>query len=202
MMEPRQAFGFKPCEETRGEDFLYCPKCGKKLPVREGNFSPLRCASCGYVNYKNPYPGVVVLIEEMGKVLLCRRGPQSFEPGKWCLPGGFMEWNEDFLTTGIREAREETGLDIRIESILSVVSNALSQDLHTLVIVLLGRVNGGRMEAGDDAIEVSWVPLTGPLPDMAFEADAHIIRRYAATRLAGAPVDPRYARAETAVVED
>jgi 8-oxo-dGTP diphosphatase len=192
-MEPRQVFGFKPGEKPGTEVFIYCPRCGKRLPSRQGSSGPLRCASCGYVNYKNPYPGVVVLVEEMGRVLLCRRDPRSFEPGKWCLPGGFLEWDEDFLTAGIRETKEETGLEVGIDAILSVVSNSLAPDLHTLVVVLLGRVKGGRMAAGDDAAEVSWVPLSGPLPEMAFEADAHIIRRYAETRPAGAQVDPRYA---------
>jgi hypothetical protein len=37
-----------------------------------------------------------------------------------------------------------------------------------------------------------WHPLAEPLPDMAFAADRHILERYAATRLAGVPVDPRF----------
>lgn len=41
--------------------------------------------------------------------------------------------------------------------------------------------------------EVRWFPYTGQFPAMAFAADAHIISRYFETRLAGAPVDPRYA---------
>jgi 8-oxo-dGTP diphosphatase len=200
-MEPRQVFGFKPGERDRPRDFLFCPRCGKKLAPGRGRADPFRCAFCGFVKYENPYPGVVVLVQDEDRVLLCRRGPQSFEPGKWCLPGGFMEWDEDFLTTGIRETREETGLEIRIEAVLSVVSNALAPHLHTLVVVLLGRVTGGRMTAGDDAVEVRWAPLSGPLPEMAFEADGHIIRRYFETRLAGAPVDPRYDGARSAGTE-
>jgi hypothetical protein len=48
--------------------------------------------------------------------------------------------------------------------------------------------------AGDDADALAWFPLEGPFPEMAFEADAHILARYGATRTAGAPVDPRYAQ--------
>jgi hypothetical protein len=43
---------------------------------------------------------------------------------------------------------------------------------------------------------LQWFPLFGPLPEMAFEADAHIIERYGRTRLKGAPVDPDFASAK------
>lgn len=142
---------------------------------------------------RNPFPGVVVLIEEAGRVLLVRRASRGFQGGRWCLPGGFIEHGEDFLSAGHREVREETGLSIRIESLLSVASNFLSPRLHTLVVVLLARVTGGEPRPGDDAEALQWHSLAEPLPDMAFAADRHILERYAATRFAGSPVDPRFA---------
>ena len=65
--------------------------------------------------------------------------PGSFKGGKWSLPGGFIEYDEDFLSGGIREIKEETGLNIKINAIISVVSNFLSPKLHTLVIILLAQ---------------------------------------------------------------
>lgn len=109
---------------------------------------------------------------------------------------GFIESDEDFLTAAIREVKEETGIDVEIRSILSVVSNFLSPSLHTLAIVLLARAVGGDLCAGDDLDEAAWFPLAGPLPEMAFEADAHICERYYKTQLEGAPVDPAYAIAD------
>jgi ADP-ribose pyrophosphatase YjhB (NUDIX family) len=134
----------------------------------------------------------VVLIERDGQVLLGRRSGRV-GTAKWGLPMGFIEHDEDFLTAACREVKEETGLDVEICSILSVVSNFLSPRLHTLAIVLLARVTGGTLQAGDDLEAVEWFPLAGPLPEMAFEADAHICERFYRTRLGGAPVDPRYA---------
>ena len=190
-MQPEQVFSSYP---VRGVSerlwFGWCPRCGRRLGSEAG---ARRCANCGFTDYKNPLPGVVVLIEERGRVLLGRRGPRSFQPGLWCLPGGFIEYAEDFLTAAVREVREETGLQVQILSLLSVVSNFLAEELHTLVVVLLGRAAGGQARAGDDLEELCWVPLEGPLPPMAFQADRHIIERYHGGGLAGAPVDPRYA---------
>ena len=63
-----------------------------------------------------------------------------------------------------------------------------------MAIVLLGGVVGGELCAGDDLETLEWVPLAGPLPEMAFEADEHIIERYRQTKLEwGLPVDPGFA---------
>ena len=109
------------------------------------------------------------------------------------MPGGFIEFDEDFLSAAHREIMEETGLSVEIQSILSVISNFLKPDLHTLVIVLLARIIGGDLSPGDDIVKLEWFPLSGPLPDMAFRADKHVIEGYRETRMAGAPIDPRFA---------
>jgi 8-oxo-dGTP diphosphatase len=110
------------------------------------------------------------------------------------LPCGYVEFHEDFLTAARREVREETGLDVEIKALLSVVSNFLTPDVHSMVAVLLGEPVAGEASAGDDVDQVCWVSLTEELPELAFEADRHIIERYFVTRLAGAPVDLQYSR--------
>jgi ADP-ribose pyrophosphatase YjhB (NUDIX family) len=122
-----------------------------------------------------------------------RRG--GFGGGKWCLPQGYIEFDENFLNAAIREVKEETGLDVEIRSILNVVSNQLSPRLHTLAIILLAGIVAGEPCAGDDLEVLEWVPLSGPLPEMAFEADERIIERYQKTKFKGGlPVDPDFAR--------
>jgi 8-oxo-dGTP diphosphatase len=61
------------------------------------------------------------------------------------------------------------------------------------VIVLLARPIGGTLNIGDDENDLlEWFSIDEDLPEMAFDADAHIIRRYFSTLLAGAPVDLDY----------
>jgi 8-oxo-dGTP diphosphatase len=120
-----------------------------------------------------------------------RRG--GFGKEKWGLPQGYIEFDEDFLTAAIREVKEETGLNVEIRSIINVVSNLLSPRLHTLAVVLLAGAVSGELCAGDDLETLEWVPLAGPLPEMAVEADEHIIERYRQTKLEwGLPVDPDF----------
>jgi ADP-ribose pyrophosphatase YjhB (NUDIX family) len=171
--------------------FKYCPVCKTQLALKEigGNHRPA-CPNCGFVQFRNPLPGVVVLIDKDGYILLGKR-KGGYGEGKWGLPQGYIEFDENFLTAAIREVKEETGLDVEILSIINVVSNHLSPTLHTLAIVLLARVVSGELCACDDLETLEWVSLSGALPEMAFEADEHIITRYRKTDIVGLSVDQR-----------
>jgi len=196
-MQVKQVFStYNRQEDGDLERFVHCPLCGTQLaPIEKGGKQRPACPNCGFVQFRNPSPGAVVVVERDGQVLLGKRSG-SYGAGKWGLPMGFIEFGEDFLTAAIREVKEETGLVVEIRSILSVVSNFLSPGLHTLAIVLLAGVVGGQLHAADDLEAVKWFPLSGPLPEMAFEADAHICERYYGTQLEGASVGPGYAARE------
>jgi 8-oxo-dGTP pyrophosphatase MutT (NUDIX family) len=173
----------------------FCSRCGSKTELRVvSDLERSVCTACGFVHYVNPMPGVSILIPDGGRALLVRRGPGHSFPGLWCMPCGAIEHAEDFLTAGIREVREETGLDIEIASLLSVCTNYFEGGTTTLVPVLEGRVLGGSPRPdGDETIDIRWF-APDELPALAFEADGHIIQRYFATGLIGAPVDPLFAR--------
>ncbi|NVN91315.1 MAG: NUDIX hydrolase [Desulfuromonadales bacterium] len=199
-MQPKQIFTAYDRFDVNQERhaFSYCPICATPLSTTASSEYPRQsCPDCGWIHYRNPAPGVVILITDEVRVLIGKRGASSFASGLWCLPGGFVEFEEDYLGAAIRETREETGLEVEICSVVSVCSNFLASNLHTLVTVLKARVVGGIAQPGDDLEELRWVPLDGPFPDMAFEADSHIIERYRQTRLLGAPVDPEYARLQS-----
>ena len=116
-------------------------------------------------------------------------------PGKgtWALPSGYVEYEDDFLSTAVREVQEETGLEVGIESIVQVMSSFVSPRFHFLGLYLAARVLGGTLQAGDDLEAVEWFPLAGPLPEMGFPEDVEAIRLYAEDGSVGLPVDPDYA---------
>ena len=201
-MKTKQIFEVYNRQENRAIHKLkYCPKCSARCDlISSGKHSRLKCPRCGFILYQNPFPGVVVLIVENDMVLLGKRAKKVFMGGKWSLPGGFIEFDEDFLSACHREVMEETGLSIKIISIISVVSNFLSPDLHTLVIVLLAEKTSGKLRPGDDMVKLEWFPLSGPFPVMAFEADKHIIDRYYKTKIAGTQVDPWFASLKKEII--
>lgn len=173
--------------------FQFCPHCSSRMADRlENSVTRKYCPACGYFQYQNPLPGVTILIIEDEKILLGKRCSTSFHPGTWCLPGGFIEFEEDFITAAHREIFEETGLEVAVESIVNVASNFLSDRLHTLVVVLRAAVRGGRLRAGDDLIALEWFSLNGNLPEMAFESDTYLIQRYAAETIVGIPADENF----------
>jgi len=194
-MQIKQVFStYSAKDKAHHRQFKYCPFCGTRLStIEKGGHQRPACSKCGFVQFQNPVPGVVVVIEKDGNVLLGKR-LGSYGRGKWGLPQGYIEYDEDFLTAALREAKEETGLDIEIRSIINVVSNFLSPELHTLAIILQAVVKAGEPCAADDLETLEWFPLAGPLPEMAFEADEFIIKRVQQANFEESlPVDPHFA---------
>jgi ADP-ribose pyrophosphatase YjhB (NUDIX family) len=114
---------------------------------------PLLCPHCGkvVVKYRNPFPTVDIIIEvEKGIVLIRRKNP----PYGWGLPGGFVDYGESLEAAAIREAREETSLDVELVSQLGAYSNPdRDPRKHTISVVFIARA-GGQPRAADDAVDI------------------------------------------------
>lgn len=97
---------------------------------------------------RNPYPTVDIIIERDGGVVLIRR--RKPPPG-WAIPGGFIEYGESAENAAIREAKEETGLDVKLKEQFYTYS-APDRDprFHTISIVFIAE-GVGELRAGDDA---------------------------------------------------
>jgi ADP-ribose pyrophosphatase YjhB (NUDIX family) len=191
-MQVKQVFAHYQREEPLSGGFTYCPFCRTALVlVESGHRLRPACPGCGFVQHRNPAPTVSILIVEDDQVLLGKRGGDPGQ-GTWSLPSGYIEYEDDFLTTAIREAKEETGLDIEVRSLLNVVSSFVSPRFHFLGLYVTARVVGGELVAGDDLEAAAWFPVAGPLPEMGFEEDTVIIELYA-RGFVGLPIDSEYA---------
>ena len=143
---------------------IYCPTCGHHLTEQEvgGRLRP-KCGNCGYVHYLNPVPGVGLLIEvEGGLVLIRRKNPPH--QGEWTLPSGFVEINETAEEAAVREAEEETSLKVKIIELVAV--NSFPEGPPRSGIIIFFRVVpiGGTLQAGDDATEAAiFTPQNMPL---------------------------------------
>ena len=93
---------------------MFCWNCAGELPLL-----PASCCYCGAPHWDNLIPGASAIIEHQNRVLLIRRSAPPWI-GRWDIPGGFSEPFEHPARTAIREVFEETGLPIRIGSLLGM----------------------------------------------------------------------------------
>ena len=152
---------------ARLKSFVYPPP----LAINLSTFSPLKktmqCPQCHQQieTFKNPVPTVdIIIIYREGVVLIKRKNP----PHGWALPGGFVDYGEDLETAAVREAKEETGLDVTLTGQFHTYSDPRRDDrLHTITTVYTATANG-TLIAGDDAAEARVYSKEG-LPELAFD---------------------------------
>ena len=131
--------------------------------------------------HRNPVPTVDAIIELAGGVVLIRR---RNPPHGWALPGGFVDVGETVEQAAVREAREETGLDVRLEALLHVYSDpARDPRKHTISVVFVATAEGSPI-GQDDAEEARVFPLDGLPDDLAFD-HGQILTDYLEYRLTG-----------------
>jgi 8-oxo-dGTP diphosphatase len=168
-----------------GDDWRSCPRCGAPLaPRMRGGLPRPACAACGFVFFANMGVGAAVVIQDdAGRVLMVRRGPRHFGAGLWCLPCGYVEWDEDVHAAAAREALEEAGVAVEIGEVVHVATNRHDPERPTVGIWFAARMidPDAQPRAGDDADEAGWFDPAAP-PPLAFPTDAPVLARLAAER--------------------
>ena len=138
----------------------------------------VHCPACGLVIYDNPAPTASALVLRDGRLMLTRRARPPQE-GLWDLPGGFVDPLELPEDAAVRELREETGLEIRIERLLGFFLDTYGDDgVATLNVYYVASVAGGDEAPADDVSEIGWFPLHEvPLAEIAFPNGREAIER-------------------------
>ena len=96
---------------------------------------------------------VDAVIKTEGGVVLVRRGREPYK-GKWALPGGFVCYGEKVEDAAVREAREETRLEIKLIKLVGVYSDPERDPRgHAVSVCFLAEAVGGKLKAGSDAAE-------------------------------------------------
>jgi len=114
---------------------IRCPKCQTEIEI-----------------YRNPIPTVDIIIEmeRGGIVLIKRKNP----PYGWAIPGGFVDYGESLEEAALREAKEETNLEVEnLRQFRAYSDPNRDPRHHTISTVYIAKAKG-KPEARDDALEI------------------------------------------------
>ena len=154
-------------QATDTRRLLFCPHCAR--PFAANALPPgarQRCTGCGYTHFLNPAPGITIILHAPdGRVLIGKRAPQARYGGQWCLPGGYIEYEESFIDTAHREVREEVGVVI---TNLRYFHSQPWPFPDSLMIAFFADYVSGEITPDPSEIEAAgWFPRSAlpPLPD-------------------------------------
>ena len=156
----------------------FCVNCGAQLMPRVIEGRELEaCPKDGFVLWHDPKVSTAVVVESDGGIVLGRR---SIEPGYglWCLPGGFVNDDEDPALAAVRECREEISAPVELTGLIGVYHIAKTDAPSMIGIAYRGRlVDGARPAAGAETLEVGVFPPES-LPPLAFPSHTRVVAEY------------------------
>jgi 8-oxo-dGTP diphosphatase len=161
--------------------YQFCPRCGGPLERRVLKATePERpvCTRCGFVFYLDPKIAVGTIIQSAGgRIVLVRR---AIEPGygKWVFPGGYVDRGEPLTAAAIREAREECGLDVRLDGLVNIYSYP---GRAPVIVVYAATMVGGTLCTDEECLETAeFEPVNLPWDKLAFPSTHDGLRDYLA----------------------
>jgi len=162
-----------------GENQLkFCPLCGSPLVERyleEEQHTRKVCSGCGYIFYLNPKIAAGVIPREGNKIWLLRRNIPPGD-GRWTFPGGYVDLGESVPDAAVREAFEETGLNVRLDGLLNVYSYT---NVGIVLVAYSGTVVGGKAALSRESQEVRAFRLQDiPWDELAFTSTRDALREY------------------------
>jgi len=129
---------------------IQCPKCKNEIEV-----------------YQNPVPTVdiIIEIESKGIILIKRKNP----PYGWAIPGGFVDYGESLEEAAVREAKEETNLDVKLIKQFHTYSDPKRDPRHHSISTVYIAKGKGIPQAKDDALEIETFDESNLPDEIAFD---------------------------------
>ena len=176
-------FALHPHDDSHA--YRFCPRCGGALERRSlkaNEPARLVCVACGFVFYIDPKIAVGTIIRSgshpaADPIVLVRR---AIEPGygKWVFPGGYVDRGETLTAAAVREAREECGLDVRLDGLVNIYSYP---GRAPVIVVYAATALGGTLAVDDEGLETAeFAPADIPWHNLAFRSTHDGIRDYLA----------------------
>ena len=171
------------------EVIRFCARCGGTLEPRllkTGEPARLVCVRCSFVHYIDPKVAVgTIITDDEGRIVLVKR---AIEPGygKWVFPGGFIDRGETVEAAAVREAREECGLEVRLDHLINIYSYP---GVAVIIIAYAAKAIGGCLGCDDEGLEAQFFePGQIPWNELAFRSTKQALEEFFERR--GGSLDP------------
>lgn len=159
--------------------YRFCPTCGgplEKRSLKATDPERLVCAACGFVFYLDPKVAVGTIITTAdSRLVLVRR---AIEPGYglWVFPGGFVDRGEELPKAAIREAREESGLEVRLDRLVNIYSYP---DAAVIIVVYAATAMSGELCSDEECLEARLFRADEiPWDELAFRSTREALQDY------------------------
>ncbi len=147
----------------------FCTECAEPYTKIDGTHY---VCDQGHHFYNNPHAAVaVVLYNDSGEILFSKRAHEPAK-GKYDLPGGFCEFNEDPFETAEREIREETGMTIDNLELVTAYPGLYQPNNSVCDLVVVTHTHTGTPTPDDDSEALEWKPLSF-INDATFNPNYH-----------------------------
>jgi 8-oxo-dGTP diphosphatase len=161
--------------------YRFCPRCGGGLErrlLKTTEPERLVCSLCGFVFYIDPKIAVGTIIRTAdARLVLVKR---AIDPGygKWVFPGGYVDRGETLVAAAVREAREECGLEVRLDGLVNIYSYA---GRAPIIVVYAATAVGGTLCVDEESLETAeFDASTIPWDELAFRSTHEGLRDYLA----------------------
>ena len=161
--------------------YKHCPVCGgvfEERLLKACEPRRLVCTACAFVFYLDPKVAVgTIIADDQGRVVLVKRAIQPGY-GKWVFPGGYVDRGEIVTDAAVREAREECGLDVRLDRLLNVYSYP---DRAPVLIIYTATITGGCLACDDEGLEARFFDVSEiPWDELAFMSTRDALKEFLA----------------------
>lgn len=159
----------------------YCPQCGSPTEQKHrfGRLRPV-CSACDHTIFFDPKVAVAVMVTRQGESdqeLLMVKRLNDPGKGKWSIPAGFVDPDEDPRAAAERETLEETGLRVRVTALMDMLHRPDPDGLADIVLIYAAEWLDGACKGDDDAEEAAWFARAA-LPEIALASTRLIVGQW------------------------
>lgn len=159
--------------------FRFCPQCGQRLEGA-GDDGGAHCENCERSWYYNSAPTAGCVIVRDGKALVTKRAREP-EKGRYDIPGGFLDRDEDPVSALEREVAEELSMEVEVsyDDLVQAVPHRYGEDGDwVLAMGFIVRSSSGEPLPADDVEEIRWITANEVEEvDFAWEHDKQLVKR-------------------------